>query len=671
MKEVDHEELNDSLEIAAKSSSIPGSHNVSKNEANESSNAEASSRLEFSKEEIEDSKEQASANKKESSHQEDSKHLVESSFPKKDTNLSQGDDSSYMDKRPDEEGIINMSAISKFDEDDCQDWDEYIDIEPAEPNVDPFSNTRGEYRGGWYRRSGRRGKRGNYRGHRGGRERRPREELNSLPLKESPIVRSEEHVAENLKYYNMFPEIKDLSVVNRAVKSVNLKNVKKQLVDIVVGNAIYREYVISQMNEQIEARNMHVQRQEEAARVREEKMMKRRHEAIKKSNAGRKPNKKPDDTKEELKDKDAEPIAAHYKYESDAQNKNGMYWTENVIKAMEVYDNETGSNREVLIAYHVTSCIDSIFTAHNSSKCLCYHSDDEKRRRPLYYKGEWNYYPVMCAQAKEHANEKKCECAHNWVEINYHLLTYRTTMCEWDKEECKTYFCHKAHGKNELRDIVALFHTSSHSEALQPIGKAEAGVNQSLSVMEVKTFDIANYKTQPCNNKECEDKNCLDYHNALERRRDLSMWHYESRRCSRTYKNKYLSPANCPKGDGCGECHTKNEFCYHPKNYKTSLCERRSCPCNERCPGVHENEVEQLKNCLGKLEANVEKLRKVEDSLKCPVCKKLVESPDDGVILLCCMSMVCIKCIEHLEMCFKCKKEVENVTRFNNNIVNH
>eukprot|EP00826_Nyctotherus_ovalis_P020278 TRINITY_DN16357_c0_g1_i1.p1 TRINITY_DN16357_c0_g1~~TRINITY_DN16357_c0_g1_i1.p1 ORF type:complete len:673 (-),score=140.62 TRINITY_DN16357_c0_g1_i1:36-2054(-) len=660
MKGVDHKELSDSIEGTAKSFSTPGSHNVSKNEPNENSNAGISNHLEDSKEEIEDSKEKSTVNKEDFSYQEESKHIIENNPSKEDINPSRANDSSYMDRGPNDEELTDMQAVSIFDENDCQEWEEFIDLEPPEVNLDPFANDRGVR----YRRFGRRGRRGNYRGHRGGREYRPREELNNLPLKESPIVKGEDHIAENLKYYNMFPEIKDLSVINKAVKSVNLKNVKKQLVDTVVGNAIYREYAISQMEELIEARNMHLQRQKEAAKVREEKMLERRHEAIKKSNAERRKGKNFEDAKEE-------PIAAHHMSSQDIINKNEAFWTENAIKGMMMYENETGHDRELLIAYHITGCIDGIFTGHEPNKCLFYHSQDEQRRRPLFYKGEWSYYPVMCTQGKEHNKQIGCEYAHNWVEINYHLLTYRTTICEWEKEECKTHFCHKAHEKNELRDIVALFYTSSHSEALQPMGKPEPGMSQSLSVIDVKTFDVENYKTRLCKNKECKDKDCLDYHNALERRRNLSVWHYENKHCAHTYKNKYLNPANCPKGDNCGECHTKNEFWYHPKNYKANPCGRSPCLYNERCPSLHEDEIEKLKERFDKLEVNVEKLKKKENDLKCPVCKKLVEGPDDAVILLCCASMVCIKCVEHLEICIKCKKEVENVTKFNNDIIKH
>ena len=560
-------------------------------------------------------------------------------------------DCSYLDRKPDEQCGLGVHNIS-FIDGKYQNWEEFVSVKQEAPRLDPCTETRG----GGYGRRRRRGYRG------GEKEVRPKEDLSTVSVRETPIIRDSKHKKEYLKYYNMFPEIKELDIINKAIEKVNPKSIKrKRLVDTIISNAIYREYAVSQMSKQIEGRKEYIRRQEEAAKEREEKALERRRGVKRQMRRGFRRTMK--ELKEDLH-KEAEISISKPDFPIEPKRKK-KYWIENAMNAIEVYNKESEKNREVMMGYHIASCKNIIYIFHEPRECIHYHNDEDRRRRPLYYKGEWNYYPIECKQPKDHARDEQCEYAHNCEEINYHPLVYKTMLCEGEEGECNIRFCFKAHKEEELRNLVALYCMNPHSEALQPINKEKDSFIESSLLADRWELDLNTYKTVFCEKEGCNSTSCLKYHNSLEKRRDPTQWKYSNIRCPYTYKEKYLNPTNCPKDDECDRCHTKNEFCYHPKNYKTRKCERTVCN-DIYCANLHSYDISKLQSDLGKLESSIEKLKRVLKSWQCPICKKQVEEVDDAAIVLCCRYMACVTCVEQLEICMQCNKPPKNATRFNN-----
>ena len=74
------------------------------------------------------------------------------------------------------------------------------------------------------------------------------------------------------------------------------------------------------------------------------------------------------------------------------------------------------------------------------------------------------------------------------------------------------------------------------------------------------------YKTTKCDLSNCEVDSCKNYHSKLEKRRkyDRKNANYNAYRCENVFKNgQWNNPAEC-KHDDCTNCHTENEYDYHP-----------------------------------------------------------------------------------------------------------
>ena len=186
--------------------------------------------------------------------------------------------------------------------------------------------------------------------------------------------------------------------------------------------------------------------------------------------------------------------------------------------------------------------------------------------------GEWNYYPIKSSTKVENAHLY----ALNQYEVDYHPLTYKGQMCdyEYDNEHSCTLLgqkCSKAHGLKDLRNIG------------DTLTKLKTNFN-------IQNFSLDTFKTIICPNKDsCDNANCLYYHNELERRR---LRQYENTLCSHVNDGiKYLSPSNCGEGEECKHCHTKNELYYHPLNYKKEVCKRVHCTYGSLCSDIHINEL--------------------------------------------------------------------------------
>ena len=466
----------------------------------------------------------------------------------------------------------------------------------------------------------------------------------------------------------MFPEI-DYAIINKAIAKLG-QVTERSLRVIITRNAIFKEFSISKMQILISERKEAIKKQEEIKQEAEKKLkdlkerrMKMRKEKEKKS-LNNKKNIKKEERKERKEERKEEKEEEKIKEKTEnnikenkiviKKDKHVNYWIEHSMEGSKVYDQETESFRRVLLGYHVSFCMNSIYVEHNPERCISHHDNDEIRRRPLYYKGEWNYYPILCKNKDKCNDKKECVYSHNYTEINFHPLCYKTTLCDFNEEECRKKYCDKAHAKNDLRDIVLLYYTDNRSSALSPL------------TFKGNIFDIKTYKTEGCEKPECKNNQCVYYHNDLERRRNPSDYNYEPKLCPYIYKKEYLPPDNCPKKDKCTLCNTKNEYKYHPVNYKTKLCNRDPCTYGSYCSDIHESDIEKLTKELNDLQVKAKEIRKIEKNWRCSFCKEVVRSVKDAAILLCCKYMVCKECLENDLVCLKCKKEIKVATYFDN-----
>lgn len=269
------------------------------------------------------------------------------------------------------------------------------------------------------------------------------------------------------------------------------------------------------------------------------------------------------------------------------------------------YKFEISLHKDFLVNFKTTECEQKDDSEHEEN-CRNFHNKDDMRRKPILYfykSGIWNYYPIKCEQ-----NECKlgriCRYAHNNFEILYHPLLYKTSLCA----SCKSFDmkntgelpdcpnnsceCSYAHSIEDLRDLSKIYNLDIEKIQIQN----ETIIKNSVkSPAGMRIFNQETYKTFPCpDREECKNKECLNYHNALERRRP-SHYKYRNEMCPKVYKdNKFLNPLNCINKDYCQFCHTKNEFYYHKENYRKKICTRNPCRYGEKyCPDIHERKIEK------------------------------------------------------------------------------
>eukprot|EP01022_Parablepharisma_sp_SALTPOND_P017653 TRINITY_DN2860_c0_g1_i1.p1 TRINITY_DN2860_c0_g1~~TRINITY_DN2860_c0_g1_i1.p1 ORF type:complete len:701 (+),score=83.36 TRINITY_DN2860_c0_g1_i1:99-2105(+) len=526
--------------------------------------------------------------------------------------------------------------------------------------------------------------------------------LKEIIIKEIPMRQLPGYVEENKEYYNMFPEITTLEIVNRAVEKTKKEDIwDKALVTPIVRNAIYRELALLQVDEKLRLRLEYFKRQDEAEEERERQRQKRLEENKKRRAARGYPSEEKKARKFQYESYNAEALA---KAET-RKNRLALFWTTNYLKAIKIFDQEKEEDRTILTYYHVNLCHKSSYQDHKPENCKSFHDPKEARRKPLYLEGEWNYYPIMCEKQPKCDNKDECPYSHNLCEINYHPLVYRTILCEFRRDECPKKYCHKAHSLGELRNIVKLYYSDHQSEALQPIPAisydsevtpeseiiqgssslsseisevSQPAMHKKLPTRVLPPFNLSLYKTEKCPNAQCSVVHCEFYHNILERRRNPEIFSYGNTRCLKTFVNgRYANPSECPNGDSCKQCHTKNEFYYHPLNYKSQKCTRSRCPYEKYCPDIHgdefalgENDTEIIETLSEKIENLKNELSKAKKAVKdwmCPICGDQMEEKRSTGVVLCCKYMACEKCIKEFEECFRCKqKNVKAVYLYNN-----
>jgi hypothetical protein len=181
--------------------------------------------------------------------------------------------------------------------------------------------------------------------------------------------------------------------------------------------------------------------------------------------------------------------------------------------------------------------------------------------------------------------------ALNQYEVDYHPLTYKGQMCEYEGS-CSLLGqrCYNAHGLKDLRNIGDI-------------------LTKLRTNFKLQDFSIDIFKAIECPNKDsCISVNCFYYHNEFERRR---LKQYENTLCPSVNDGvRYLHPDNCKEGEECKYCHTKNELRYHPLNYKKQVCKRVHCTYGSVCSDIHINELS-----LTELKATKEMVKKENENL--------------------------------------------------------
>jgi hypothetical protein len=205
---------------------------------------------------------------------------------------------------------------------------------------------------------------------------------------------------------------------------------------------------------------------------------------------------------------------------------------------------EEPSHLGILTNYLVRPCPG---LCDNPSKCMFYHSTNERRRCP-FNGSELLYCENMCQTViKDQVCSDVCQFAHNFQEIIYHPNKYKLSWCE--QANCKGYsLCHQAHRPNEkLRNVAHLTVTSFHLP--KPFSSH---------------LNLSSFKVQQCMILEPHNpKLCIYYHSARDRRR-IGEYSYEL--CAESEKDLCGHPESCLKS------HNRVEQLYHPDKYKMKFC---------------------------------------------------------------------------------------------------
>ncbi len=222
----------------------------------------------------------------------------------------------------------------------------------------------------------------------------------------------------------------------------------------------------------------------------------------------------------------------------------------------------------------------------------------------------------MCKQGAEAcAAGDQCRYAHTQFEIDYHPLKYKGEVCRYATEadgfSCNYMGnrCFAAHSKEDLRNVPdicsklvanaqtksVLGQASREDDELSVSVRAESIPEIPAAAAELTEFALATFKTLPCHKPRCDNVyKCMYYHNRLERRRNCDQYRYQAKMCPQVFVGQRFSdPSDCPYGDACPMCHTKNELYYHPLRFRTRSCARSPCPYGEYCPDKHLEMIEE------------------------------------------------------------------------------
>lgn len=153
----------------------------------------------------------------------------------------------------------------------------------------------------------------------------------------------------------------------------------------------------------------------------------------------------------------------------------------------------------------------------------------------------------------------------------------------------------------------------------RPVG-LNVTLEQLFTTAKSISFDPMTYKTRPCPDSNCQDSQCVCFHNSQDRRRNVNEYHYQSKPC-RSVKvgSCWGSPSACRFGDKCCFAHSFYELKYHPHVYKTSECTDKDCNKGVMCWNKHDTGTNRddvsVKTVVGLYSDRVQECKGLKTSL--------------------------------------------------------
>ena len=209
---------------------------------------------------------------------------------------------------------------------------------------------------------------------------------------------------------------------------------------------------------------------------------------------------------------------------------------------------------------------------HNFKMCPFFHNVSDKRRMGNFYSSE---FCEQISRSDRCSNGEFCKKSHNLVEQLYSPDQYKTKFCSFFPKNIELCdygrYCSFAHDESEI--LVDIIHNYIYDD----------------------DFFIFIYKTVWCPFTFFQhDKNlCVYAHNFQDFRRKPINSKYSNVACPNWSESSQVSNYmdGCPKGSACDKSHGWFEFEYHPLNYKTKVCEKKTqCSSKAFCPYYHDND---------------------------------------------------------------------------------
>ena len=326
-------------------------------------------------------------------------------------------------------------------------------------------------------------------------------------------------------------------------------------------------------------------------------------------------------------------------------------------------------------------------------------SDDRRRKLIKDENNYYNYLPLLNPDDNDEYIDDESIYSNNENELLYHSLYYKTLLCRHcdfsednNINEEKIKLCPYAH--NILKDFRVIYDYRDEKIIKfmllllenNNLFKFENYINyipMSLS----PEFNIDTFKVHKCQLEEnCPNDYhlCPYYHKFTkgdEQRRPPLLFGYNNttgNKCFDKKQGKY-HPKKCSLGIFCPFVHSRNEYNYHPDNFRKKYkCERQKnygkCMFYKTCYGIHPNEDnnESSEEEIEEEEINLEEIEEDEEVkeisskvsnivklgkyLRCRKCQK-VSKIGELCYFIECNHFLCTKCFKKMNKDNKDNKE--------------
>ena len=326
-------------------------------------------------------------------------------------------------------------------------------------------------------------------------------------------------------------------------------------------------------------------------------------------------------------------------------------------------------------------------------------SDDRRRKLIKDENNYYNYLPLLNPDDNDEYIDDESIYSNNENELLYHSLFYKTLLCRHcdfsednNINEEKIKLCPYAH--NILKDFRVIYDYRDEKIIKFMMLLLE---NNNLFKFENYTnyipmslspeFNIDTFKVHKCQLEEnCPNDYhlCPYYHKFTkgdEQRRPPLLFGYNNttgNKCFDKKQGKY-HPKKCSLGIFCPFVHSRNEYNYHPDNFRKKYkCKRQKnygkCMFYKTCYGIHPNgdnnesseeEIEEEEINLEEIEedeevkdlsSKVSNIVKLGKYLRCRKCQK-VSQIGELCYFIECNHFLCTKCFKKMNKDNKDNKE--------------